>query len=645
MCGIAGRVSTAPMPDGALVEQMTARLIHRGPDDHGLLVRPHCALGHRRLSIVDRAGGRQPLANEDGTIWLSYNGEVYNHVALRRELEARGHLFRTRCDTEAIVHAYEDSGPRCVERLRGMFAFAVWDAPRKRLLLARDRVGIKPLYYAATDDELLFASDLRALLLAPGVDRSLDEEALACYLALRYVPAPMTLLRGVRKLPPASALIWELVDGAPRISIERYWDVRELPTLDDTPPTEAEAAARLRELIDECVELRLMSEVPLGSFLSGGIDSTAVTAAMLAADTPRPSRELRTFSVGYEDEGTESELAWASYAATALGTRHRELRVDGETVRAQLPRIVADLDEPVADPACVPLWCLARRVREEVTVVLSGEGADELFAGYAIYRHMMHIERAYHVFPGAGALVGLGALLVERSAPSERLRRAAHLLGQPLPSRYRGVSRAFDDAGLELLLGAGAPGFVGRALQRVLEPLWEATRALSPLRRMLYLDLHVWLPDDLLVKADKMTMASSLELRVPLLDHRLVEHAWSLPDSLKLRGGTGKHLLRRAMRGRVPPSILARPKLGFATPAAGWLRGRLSALTHAALLDRSSLASERFSRRHLERLLREHVEGQADRSPELWALLVLELWAREVSQTSVATNPRAAVEL
>ena len=627
MCAIAGHVTPASMPDAALVEAMAAAQRARGPDDSGLVVRPHCALGHRRLAIVDLAGGHQPLANEDGSVWIAYNGEVYNHASLRHDLESRGHTFRTRSDTEAIVHAYEEHGPRCATRLRGMFAFAVWDGARRRLLLVRDRLGIKPLYYAALPGGgLLFASDLKALLRSPEVDRTLDEEALACYLALRYVPAPRTLLRGVRKLPPGSLLRWEITSGgAVRLSTERWWDVRDTVLLDDAPPTEAEEAARLRELCDECVSLRLMSEVPLGAFLSGGLDSTAVVAAMRAAQPG--SDPPCTFAVGYQDQPADSELPWAALAATRLGTRHIEALVDGPVAAEALPRIAADLDEPVGDPAAVPLWFLARRAREQVTVVLSGEGADEIFGGYAIYRWMAVMERLR-----AGPLGGALSLASGLVAPVLRGRagRAAAALSQPLEARYRGVSRAFDGPGRALLLGGGGAAAADRALQSTLEPLWEATRGLSPLRRMLYLDLAAWLPEDLLVKADKTTMAASIELRVPLLDHKLVEHAWSLPDAMKIHGSEGKRIFRRAMRGRVPRAIMTRPKRGFSTPSRGWLRGAMAPLLAEALLATGSLARARTSRPYVDRLLAEHAAGRADRSPELWTLLSLELWKRAV---------------
>ena len=670
MCGIAGMASAAPTADSRLVEAMSRAVAHRGPDGSGLVVRPHAVLAHRRLAIIDVAGGKQPLSNEDGTIWITYNGEVYNHAALRADLEARGHVFRTASDTEAIVHAYEEDGPECVRRLRGMFAFGLWDGRRRRLVLARDRFGIKPVYYARVGRDLIFASELRALLASPDVDRTLDEDALACYLALRYVPAPMTLVRGVRKLPPASLLVWH--DG--ELRIERYWDLlderpgphaasqhsrasinsgasgpsgpSELARL--TPgPTEAEAAAQLRELIDEAVSLRLMSEVPLGAFLSGGLDSTVVTSAMLAAARRDPTRlelPLRSFAVGYDDEGpaaSSSELGWAALASHELGTAHHEVHVRAADVRAHLPRIVGDLDEPVADPAAVPLWFLARHTREHVTVVLSGEGGDELFAGYAAYRTMQRLDRLH-------ALVG-GDLLrafarVAPIGPASKIGRALSLASRPLEARYRGVSRglAVEGRAGEALLGLTEARRIDAAVRTTLEPLWERTRGLSPLRRMLYLDANVWLPDELLVKADKITMASAIELRVPLLDHRLAEFAWALPEAWLLDGGEGKRLLRSAARGRVPEAILRRPKMGFATPTGEWLRGPLEPLVRSALLGADSLVRSRLRPVAIESLVDRHRRGAADHTAELWTLLVLELWRNEVKSVARLKLPAVA---
>ena len=629
MCGIAGRVNQSAPVDRAEIFRMTELIAHRGPDDHGYHLRTRVGLGHRRLSIIDLAGGRQPLSNEDDTVWIVFNGEIYNHVSLRKELIARGHRFRTHSDTEAIVHAYEEWGPDCAKRLRGMFAFAIWDEKKQRLTLVRDRLGIKPIYYSQLGGDLVFGSEVKSLLAVPQVDGAVDDDALSAYLALRYVPAPLTMFRGVKKLPPASILTWQ--NG--RISIDRYWDLADVATLDDAPPTEAAATAELRERVDYVTKLRLMSEVPVGAFLSGGLDSTIITAAMLRAADARGA--LKTFSVGYAEDDTQSEdeLAYARMAANALGTEHHEVRVSMREAADALPKIIWHLDEPVADPACVPLYFLSRKAKEHVTVVLSGEGADEALGGYYIYRRMAKLEalRQRLGAGGSGALSVAGELL--SLVPHDKVRRAARLFGRPLEDSYRGVARAFDDDVVVQLHNNVMRAHnkdAAEIVQSLLLPHWEATRGMTPLRRMLYLDSRVWLPDDLLVKADKMTMAHAIELRVPFLDHELMEHAWSLPDHLKIHNGVGKALLRKAAVGRVPQAILDRPKMGFGTPTAAWLRGGLNELAHDALTDTRSLARERFDLGFVRSLLARHEAG-ADLSAELWPLVVLELWHKNFS--------------
>jgi asparagine synthase (glutamine-hydrolysing) len=618
MCGIAGRVNQHAPVDRDELFRMTEVVAHRGPDDHGYHLRPRVGLGHRRLSIVDLAGGRQPLANEDESIWIVFNGEIYNHLQLRRELIARGHRFRTKSDTEAIVHAYEEWGAEgCAQRLRGMFAFAIWDEKEQALTLVRDRLGIKPLYYAQLGHDLVFGSEIKSLLEANGLDARVDDEALSAYLTLRYVPAPRTLFEGVHKLSPAHLLRWR----RGTMTVGTYWDLADVPVRDGTPPTELDAAFELRTHIDQATEMRLMSEVPVGAFLSGGIDSTVITEAMLRARDARGP--LQTFSVGYEGStgGAEDELAFARRAAQALGTEHREVRVGMREAADALPKIVWHLDEPVADAACVPLYFLSKRAKEEVTVVLSGEGADEILGGYSIYQHLLRAERLRAKTALAEHAAKLAAHL-----PFRRLQRAARLVREPLDRSYRGVSRAFDDA-LKVRLLGGDPG---RGANHLLAPHWAMSQGWTALRRMLYLDTRVWLPDDLLVKADKMTMAHAIELRVPFLDHKLVEYAWALPDHLKIDGGVGKYLLRKAARGRIPDFVLDRVKKGFGTPTANWLRTGMHDLLRGVLLSASSFARDRFDIRIVAQLCERHRRGEADLSAELWPLFVLELWHREV---------------
>lgn len=625
MCGIAGRVNRDAPVDPIQLDGMAALIAHRGPDGQGRFIDGTAGLVHRRLAIVDLEGGRQPVLGERGRMALVYNGEIYNHMELRAELEPLGHIFNDRCDTEAVLHAHEEWGIAAAARLRGMFAYAAWDRHARRLTLVRDPLGIKPLYYAhLPSGDLLFASELKALLVEPAVARSLDEEALAAYLALRYVPAPATLLAGVRKLEPGCALTWH--EG--RLTHTRWWSPPVLGTR-PAPATWVEAGGRLCALLDEVVGLWRMGDVPLGAFLSGGLDSTLVTALLVEQARRAGDSAPRTFSIGYAGiaAGADDELGWARQAAQALGTRHTEMTITGAQVADSLPRIAWHLDEPVGDPAAIPLWFLARRARTEVTIALSGEGADEAFGGYAAYGRLLRAAQMRRV-PGIAALAG--ALLPHLSG---RLARAARLLATPAEESYHGVARAFD-----VPPWSTSPGAVHRALA----PSWaRARRAPTLLGRLLAFDQEAWLADDLLVKADKMTMAHGLELRPPLLDSRLIEELAGWPDAWKHDGRVGKRILRRAAQGIVPRAILERPKIGFGTPAGAWLRGPLRLLAHDLLTGDRSLAGERGGLVRVRGLLDEQNRGR-DRTNELWTLLALELWRREVVCSVTPTRTRLA---
>ena len=610
MCGIAGRVSLRPRVDREALRRAAALLRHRGPDGSGEFVGRGVGLAHTRLAIVDLAGGAQPMVGEDGQTAVVFNGEIYNHAELRAQLSA--HTFNTHSDTEAIVHGFEEWDLGVAARLRGMFGVAIWDARNERLVLIRDRVGIKPIYYAELrGGDLAFASDVRALLAWPDVPRDIDEAAISQYLGLRYVPAPATTLRAVRKLPPGSMLIWQR--GSFRI--EPFWD---LPLA--APPSrisERTALAQLEAHLDESVRLRLMADVPLGVFLSGGIDSSVVTAAMARHAGGR----VKSFAVGWR--GGDSELSAAALAAQALGTDHHEVPLDPDEVMAELPSIVRRLDEPVADSAAVPLYFLARAAREHVTVVLSGEGGDEAFAGYITYPRNLWAERVHRTLRQF-RLDGAAAALVPRVAHA-RFARALRMAALPLPERYIGVTRALDSH--------------HEHAAAALAPLWARTASLSPLRRMLYLDTKVWLPDDLLVKADKMTMAHALELRVPLLDHVLLEWAWRLPDHLL----DGKRLLRRIAARSLPPALVHRKKRGFVNPVIDWLRGPLRGFAHEVCTSARAMCP--LGRAETLRLLDAHRSTGA-LGGEVWALVVLELWRREVPGTPLPREinfPREAI--
>ena len=620
MCGIAGivRFERTARVEARLLEAMTDALWHRGPDDHGYYLEGNVALGSRRLSIIDRSGGRQPLLNEDESAVVVCNGEIYNYRELASALAARGHVFRSQSDCETLVHAYEDDGERFVERLRGMFAFALWDERRRKLVLGRDRLGIKPLYYHVGRDFLAFASEVKALLEVPGVPRELDPEALDLYLSLRYVPGPRTLFRGIKKLQPGHLLVWD--ESCLRLPC--YWD---LPHATAQAGPDEDLVRRFDEALEECVGSHLMSEVPLGLFLSGGLDSTSMLAVMSRLD---PGRRVSTFAVGYEtetsQEETANELSFARLAAEHFRADHHEIRLRPAEFRDVLPALVWHLDEPVADPSCIPLYFISRAAREHVTVILSGEGADEILGGYGIYQRMLGLERLHRGLGAAAA--GRLAPILAAFLPGQKLRHYARLGGVPLETRYRGVSRAFLPEWKDRLLGRDRDTGSRDLLAEVFAPCFAATAGGSALDRMLHADVKVWLPDDLLVKADKMTMAHSQELRVPFLDHRLVELAASLPPRLKRRGANGKVALRRAMEGIVPAPILERVKKGFPTPTSSWLRRQLRGFSREVLLDRDSACRSWFDAAAIERLVDDHERGVAVRYDELWSLLVFETW-------------------
>jgi asparagine synthase (glutamine-hydrolysing) len=616
MCGIAGFLNRdhGEAADEPLLQRMTDVIAHRGPDGAGYFVEGPLAFGHRRLSIIDLSqNGAQPMQNEDGKVTVTFNGEIYNHLSLRDELIARGHVFRSRCDTEVLVHGYEEWGASLPERLVGMFAFAIWDSRNRRLFLARDRLGKKPLYYHLGKDRFLFGSEAKSLLCDPSVPRKLDDEALDLYLSTRYVPAPLTMFAGIQKLLPASCAVYENGD----LRVRRYWKC-EYPDQTDSRSSD-ELARELWSRVKAATEARLMSDVPVGVFLSGGLDSSCIAAQMIDLRKERGEGPVKSFSVGYRTDDGSSELDQARAVAEALGTEHREVLVTAQDFGRFLPDLVWHMDEPVADAACVPLYYLSKRAREEVVVVLSGEGADEVLAGYPIYRTMLWMEDLRAAAPLAAAL-----LPRVRDPKTRKYLRWATL---PLEQRYRGVSVAFTDDEKSLLVDGAAPHVSERLVHR-LSREWAETQGLPPLERMLELDRRVWLPDDLLVKADKMTMAASVELRVPFLDHRLIEWCAGLPARLKLRGTVGKWLLRESARTRLPARCTAPGKRGFTVPLSNWLRTTLHGDLRDALLSSDSVARTRFGEKTVRRLLDEHLLGRRDRKEELYSLWILDLWRR-----------------
>jgi asparagine synthase (glutamine-hydrolysing) len=624
VCGIAGAVrSDGRSADPALVERMCAALEHRGPDSRGVHVSGPAGLGIQRLRVVDLETGDQPIYNEDRSVAVVLNGEIYNFRELRRRLEAAGHRFRTDGDTEAIVHLYEEEGVDCVRSLDGMFAFALWDEPRRRLLVARDRVGKKPLFYSLRGGALTFASELAALLQDAEVPRDVDEQALDCYLAYGYVPAPLSAFRAVRKLPPATTLLYE----GGEVALERYWhlDYARKHAVEDP----RELHAPLRETLQRAVRRRLVSDVPLGAFLSGGIDSSAVVAAM----TRETAGPVRTFAIGFDSERFD-ELAHAREVSELFGTEHEELHVRPDAIEVA-PRIARHHGEPFADSSAIPSFYLAELTRRQVTVALNGDGGDESFAGYTRYAANVLAAR-FERLPARlrGLAAGLASRLPEgadeRSARN-RIRRLGGSLDLDGPGRYERYVSLFDrERRAGLYDDSYAAALAGSRLvsEAIAEP-WREASGRSRLDKLLEVDVRTYLPGDLLAKIDIATMAHSLEARSPFLDPEMMQFAASIPAEMKLRGMQKKLILRDALRAWLPDSILDRPKQGFSVPLAEWLRGELREYSREVLLDPAAFGRERFRPGAVRKLLDDHRAGE-DNSHRIWALLMLELWKAEV---------------
>jgi asparagine synthase (glutamine-hydrolysing) len=631
MCGIAGKVNFDGQPvSRELLQRMTDAVRHRGPDADGHYFDAGVGLGHRRLSIIDLQTGDQPISNEDGTVWTVFNGEIYNFAEVRAELEAAGHVFRTRSDTEVIVHGYEQWGEACVERFRGMFAFAVWDGVRRRLLLGRDRLGVKPLYYAELAGRgLVFGSEIKSLLVDPAVPRDWRPDALDSYLTLLYVPAPATIYKAVRKLPAGHVLVAE--NGSVRT--RRYWDLEFSGEGD--PSREEEYLAELDRLLRESVRLRLISDVPIGAFLSGGIDSSLVVAYMMdTSDAP-----VVTTSVGFDVDAYD-ELSHAETVARHLGCDFHPQVADPK-IDELLPTLAWHFDEPFADSSAVPTYYVSRAARALVTVALSGDGGDELWAGYESHRIQQAENAARGALGPAASLVGTLAHALPTSVRAARALRRLALTPDESAARKR-LGAMFDVDAKRRLYTPDLRSSIGDA--DPLQPLRDAYLACAsrdPLDRSLYLDVKTYLVDDILTKVDRMSMAVSLETREPLLDHRLLEFAATVPVSLKLRGGRSKYLLRRLLERKVPRSIVERAKRGFEAPIGEWLRGPLAGMTTELLTDGRLASRGLFEPAEVSRLWTEHRTQAADHRHRLWQLVMLELWFRQFVDRSPAraTDP------
>jgi asparagine synthase (glutamine-hydrolysing) len=631
MCGIVGYLTAGAPPAQALVERMCNRLTHRGPDAAGYFRDREVSLGHRRLSIIDLNTGDQPLGNEDGSIQIVFNGEIYNYRELRQDLQARGHRFRTQSDTEVLVHLYEEEGERTPERLNGMFAFAIWDAPRRTLFLARDRFGKKPLYYtdAVAGLRFAFASELKAIETLPGFDGQLDPRALADFLALNYIPDPETIYRGVHKLPPAHSLT-VTPEGA---RLRRYWTPEFAPV---KASKIEDAIEEIRTLAADSVERRMISDVPLGAFLSGGVDSSAVVAFMAGSAAGR----VKTFSIGFTSKKFD-ELAYARLVVERYRTDHHE-EVVTPSIHEVLDKLVEHYDEPFGDSSAIPTLYLARMTRKHVTVALSGDGADEVFGGYRRYFYGVLEERLRERFPAwfRHGPVRLGGQWYPKLDFMPQVFRAKTLLQNlavEIGDAYFTSMSTFRDRDLNAVLSPEMRGALGGYSPR--ESFRERFRPLAhlhPLEQMQAVDFETYLPGDILVKADRATMAYSLESRSPWLDYRLAELAGRLPASWKLHGRVGKHIFKRAVEPRVPASILTRSKMGFSVPLAEWFRTSLKPTFESLLLNGTNAGH--FDQAEVRRLWSEHQSGLSDHSRKLWNLLMVGEWERRRQDVASSRN-------
>ncbi len=608
MCGIVGLINRRGGDcEKVDVYAMNSAVVHRGPDDDGYVFDGPVGLGFRRLSIIDLEGGHQPLANEDESVWIVFNGEIYNYRELRSDLAARGHVFRTESDTEVIVHLYEEYGVDSVKRLRGMFAFAIWDRRERLLFLARDPFGIKPLYYYHGPDQIGFASEIKSLLQLRGVSREVNREAFWNYLTFQYVPEPMTMFAGIRKLRPAHYAV--IRDG--EITERRYYQLQFNPGRESMEHYIQGTIERLRE----SVRVHMNSDVPRGAFLSSGVDSSAIVALL------KELEEVQTFTVGFEGAGGQSEIAYARETAKLLATIHRDTVISADTYLKELPRLVFHQDEPVADPSAIALHFVAELASQYVTVVLSGEGADEIFGGYTIYREPLSL-RMFDFIP-MSMRQGMGE--AARFLPEGMKGRSFLMRGaKPVEDRFFGNANLFAEADKAAFVRIDP---TREGLKRPLDitrPFYRQVADADDVTKMQFIDLHTWLPGDILMKADKMTMANSLELRVPFLDKEVFEFAAQIPADYRLASGTTKHVLRESVRGILPKEVTERRKLGFPVPTRQWLRKEH--YQFARDLIGSNCLPDLFDREHVLRMLDDHRSGLRDNARKVWTIVIFLLW-------------------
>lgn len=618
MCGICGIVNrnsaiTATLAD---IKQMNDQIIHRGPDAEGVYVHQNIALGHRRLKIIDLEGGIQPMFNQDKSIVVVFNGEIYNFKQIRKQLETKGYQFQTNSDTEVIIHAYQEYGDDCVNHFRGMFGIAIYDLRSNKLFLIRDRLGIKPIYYYLDDSQLIFSSEIKPILKHIDEAPKVHTPSLDFYMSVGYVPGEDTLFHNIKKLKPGHTLV--LQDN--NIQIKEYWDLQNTKQKD---VTFSQALEEFEAIFDESVKLRMVSDVPLGAFLSGGLDSSAIVASM----SQLSDKPVKTFSVGYKNEPKANELGYAKIVAEHFKTEHHEYILEPLDFFDSLDILLEHTEEPIIESAAVALYQLSKLAKEHVTVILSGEGGDEILAGYPLHQITPKVNRLQKIVKLVPQFVK--ERIASSLLSSEKKTKYWDWINLPVEQRYQSISN-------DVTLGIKQNLYQSPLLldshnetSDYYQQLFEKMTHGTELRKMTYSDIKSWLPDDLLVKADKMTMAASLELRVPLLDHKLLEYATSLPDKYRLKGKQGKHLLKKLMEKTLPDEIIYRKKQGFPVPLASWFRTTLFDKTKEILLDPRTLARGYFKNGYVEQILQRHKEGNEDLSRRIFALLNLELWHRK----------------
>jgi asparagine synthase (glutamine-hydrolysing) len=635
VCGICGKFSFDPENriSSDLVKAMADTIQHRGPDDEGFFISGPVGLGFRRLSIIDLKTGHQPLSNEDGSVWIVFNGEIYNYQELRTFLLGKGHVFKTQTDTEVIVHLYEECGEKCVEKLRGMFAFAIWDGRNRTLFLARDRVGIKPLYYWLSDRSLIFASEIKALLADPEVQPELAPEMIDRFLTFYFVPGEETLLRNIFKLAPGSYMV--VRDG--KAEIKEYWDLEFSPH----EHSMEEAESELLNLLDECVRMHMVSDVPVGFLLSGGVDSTA----MLGMAVGKTERHLSSFTLGFSEPGLADERPYARLAARTYGSDHHEMTITAQQFADFVPQFAWYMEEPVCEPQAIALYYVTRLAKDYVKVLISGEGGDEAFAGYPIYRNVVWLERLKKVLGPLNGALSSALSAVNRTWHSHRIAKYAPLFKLPFPSYYysrtSSPSRFFNRHN-EDLYSARFAQHVDRDFSQSAVQRYMRDKTKGRVNTMLYADTKTSLPDDLLLKADKMTMANSIELRVPFLDHKFLEFAASLPENFKVRNFTTKYIAKMALKDRVPHEILHRKKVGFPVPYEKWMRTELKDWVRDILLDSKTVSRGYFKKACIEQLIEEDLRLH-NYPKEILSLVSLELWHRAFLKAAPKSVPITCV--